>query len=687
MRSPFQSGVTAPATSPDTVDSSGPPSNTSAAAPIAPAPATGEYRPALDGIRAIAVLSVLVYHLEAPWLRGGFLGVDVFFVLSGYLITGLLAAEHAATGRVSLPRFLARRARRLMPALLVLLVAVTVAVKTLRPVTEWLPRAEDLRWALFYGANWHQIANSQDYFAAWESASPLRHLWSIAIEEQFYFVWPLLMMIGFSRWARRWLLPAIVTGAIASAVAMAWLYSPGDPTRAYVGTDTRVQELLIGAALAIAMHRWRDAMRVVTRVRGGLTALGAGGVALALIALPDSSRFYYHGGAFAISLAVAGAIWRVEAMPHGRLARTLGRSPMAWIGRISYGLYLWHWPVILFLPSLLVVYFGGRGMIAVEQPVVLTTLVVAVTFIVTVVSYYALEQPIRHGRLVRRLKPRWVAVAGVAAIYATFVQVNTRLAVPPELLAQVTRSDSSCDYRVPTCVIVQGGPGRPVVALMGDSVARSLVPAFAAIARTYGWTFVSGAHNRCTLVLRKMPGENWEECYAMIPKIQQELLAYKPVLIVASDNWLPVDSYDDKGQKQVRSSPAHVADIERRMVTFSRELTASGARLVLMRYTPESQRASCETPAGANDPGCVVKPDAERYQRYNAMLDHIATSDPAHVRTIDLSDVLCPNNSCTFKVDGIILRPDSLHYSDEGTRWVRPHLERKLTKAGAVFAF
>jgi peptidoglycan/LPS O-acetylase OafA/YrhL len=203
----------------------------------APSVAPHGYRPALDGVRAIAVLSVLGYHLGFSFIPGGFLGVDIFFVLSGYLITSLLLAEHAETGRISLPAFWTRRARRLAPALLLMVVTVTIGVRVLRPVTEWQPRASDAIWTLFYGANWHQVITSQDYFAQWGGTSPFRHMWSIAIEEQFYMVWPIVMVVGLTVMVRRFLLGSVVIAALASAAATALIYDPANPTRAYVGLE------------------------------------------------------------------------------------------------------------------------------------------------------------------------------------------------------------------------------------------------------------------------------------------------------------------------------------------------------------------------------------------------------------------------------------------------------------------
>jgi peptidoglycan/LPS O-acetylase OafA/YrhL len=340
------------------------------------AAASPGYRPALDGLRAVAVLSVLGYHLQLPGMRGGFLGVDIFFVLSGYLITGLLLSEHAASGEIRLARFWARRARRLLPALLLMVVLVARGIRSLRPVTEWPARAQDALWTLLYAANWHQVVTSQDYFAQWGGTSPFRHMWSIDIEEQFYLVWPLVMSFLLSRRARGWLLGAITAGALVSAGSTMLLFDAANPTRADVGTDTRAQQLLVGAALAVVLHRGGGRRRRQGGSTTGVGALAGIGVVLALVALPDALPYAVKGG-LVMSLAVAAILWAIETEPGSLLARGLALRPVAWVGKVSFGLYLWHWPAILLTPTLLVRLFGGRGLQIADDRAALASLSIA----------------------------------------------------------------------------------------------------------------------------------------------------------------------------------------------------------------------------------------------------------------------------------------------------------------------
>ena len=421
------------------------------------------YSPGLDGLRAFAVIAVLLYHADLAWIPGGFLGVEIFFVISGYLITALLLAEWRQWGRIDLKTFWLRRARRLFPALYVLLV-VTLAFAVVFLPGEVAGLRGDVLAAFGYVTNWYLIFGQESYFEAVGRPSLLQHLWSLAVEEQFYLIWPpilaLMLCIGATRLRRRRVLTVALTGAAASAVAMALLYAPGvDPSRIYYGSDTRATGLLFGAALAFLwspgekyrpsearhrrlelagrgrfMRRWGWTAPLLLDILG-FAALGA--LVWLCLGLGEFQPFLYMGGFALVGVATAATIVAVV-HPYTLVgARLLGTAPLRWIGVRSYGIYLWHWPVFMVTRPELDVPFDGLSLLALR---------LAATVVLADLSYRYIETPIRRGALGRawrtlreargplrwRLRLQWAGALVPILASCALLGVAVAQAKPPE---------------------------------------------------------------------------------------------------------------------------------------------------------------------------------------------------------------------------------------------------------------
>ncbi|MGE3619741.1 MAG: acyltransferase family protein [Acidimicrobiia bacterium] len=439
-----------------------------AAAPVGPRPGTGGGRtlrhlPGLDGLRAISVLAVLAYHLDLAGgrARGGYLGVEVFFVVSGYLITGLLLAERAATGHIDVAAFWRRRARRLLPAVVVVVVA-TCAYGAAFARPDLAAFRGDAVASLLYVQNWWAIVSDQSYFAVFGRPSPLRHLWSLAIEEQFYLLWPILFAVGVRLLGRRVTLGFTVAAALASVWWMAAHADVAALERAYYGADTRAFSLLVGAAMAFL---WRPGRRFVDH-RGRNRPRAIDLVALAgLVGLlwQFDHRSEYDPWTFPWGLLWIDALTVVlivaSATVGSRVGRFLGLRPLTAIGRRSYSLYLWHWPVFAFTRPGLDIPLTGFWADAAR---------ITGAIVLAEASYRLVEQPFRDGRAqarIRRTVERLqrtgrfeLATAGVAVACGAWV-----LAILTATDTAIERSESALSAAVTTPVATPAGADRTPV--------------------------------------------------------------------------------------------------------------------------------------------------------------------------------------------------------------------------------
>ncbi|HEY5375596.1 MAG TPA: acyltransferase, partial [Polyangiaceae bacterium] len=407
--------------------------------------------PALDGLRGIALLGVLLFHANGA-LQGGFLGVDLFFVLSGFLITSLLLAEHRQSGRIELSAFWVRRARRLFPALLSLMPAIAIYGRYFARPDELGSLREQALATLGYVANWQTIFEHKSYWQLFSSPSPLEHTWSLSIEEQFYVLWPLLVTLVLRRRTSRALLAVSLVLSALSMSAMFLLFDPENTTRAYLGTDTRMAGILAGAALATLIS---PDQRFDARGKRALDALGAlslVGLGVAWCKLSGTSAFLYKGGFWLTELGALVLITCAVAGEQSLVGRALSFRPFRLLGAISYGVYLWHWPVNVFLSPERVHMHG----------LALHALHFALTFAIAIVSYRFLEQPIRrHGVPFNR--PLFIVPAAVAL--AVFLVVRATYARPQR--SSLSVAQAQIPLPPPVAVTFR-------ILVFGDSTANSL---------------------------------------------------------------------------------------------------------------------------------------------------------------------------------------------------------------------
>ena len=349
------------------------------------------YMPGLDGLRAVSVLAVMAYHLNVEWASGGLLGVAIFFVLSGYLITDQILQQWKKDGRLHLTNFWIRRVKRLIPSMIVMLIFVAVWLLISDPSRLSALKGDFVSSALYVN-NWYLIFHDVSYFERFGPQSPIGHLWSLAIEEQFYLLWPLLLFLLLHLTRQRGKLVLIImVGSIVSALAMGILYTPGaDPSRVYYGTDTRAFGLLIGAALAVI---WPS---VPARSRISVThskLMDIAGVLLLIILLwmivhtDEYGSFLYEGGLFLVSILTAILI-AILAHPHSRLGKFMGLRPLRWIGVRSYSLYVWHFPIMVLTSS---------NVNTEQGSVVRIIFQILASVLFAIVSYTYIEEPIRRG--------------------------------------------------------------------------------------------------------------------------------------------------------------------------------------------------------------------------------------------------------------------------------------------------
>ena len=685
------------------------------------------HRDDIQGLRAIAVLTVIAAHASVPFLPGGFVGVDVFFVISGFLISQLLFREVERSGRVSLPGFYARRARRILPAATLVTVATILASAIWLSAVDLLTVVRDALWAVFFAANIHFAAVGTDYFAQEEPPSPLQHYWSLSVEEQFYLVWPALLL-GLVLLARRRALPrrlvlavlVVVTGA-----SFAWsvVSTSTDPLAAYFSTPARAWELGLGALTALVASA--VAARMSSAVRSALGLAGLGLIAVACVTYGDATPF--PGSAAAVPVVGSALVLLAGAgVPGARPwpVRALGVLPMRVVGDWSYSLYLWHWPVLIIAERRV----GALGPWR-------TAVCVGVVFVLSALTYRYVEQPFRSSRRFptrRALTLYPVAVTLVAAgavgghyygqyssgafgdnppittkdfgvkdpskftldpdptvalVQASVIAARHGMAIPsrlePDLLT--VRDDEpdigACNYELDSrelCPMGDPEADRSIV-VFGNSHGRMWIPAFDRIGEQLGYATYYFVKPNCAASLVTVgeltPGSPpWPECDDFRSWALDQIAALHPALVVVSSSGPNPVLYDADGDR-VPKDGVDAATEQGYEDLFTR-LPALADRTVLLRDVPKSEQLpdECLTEGGHDLGDCLFTPLAASVNDADIS---VAAAAATGTEVVDPTRWVCWDGSCPAVIG------DVLPYRDRGhlTTIYAASLTDELTEA------
>jgi peptidoglycan/LPS O-acetylase OafA/YrhL len=633
------------------------------------------YQPALDGLRALSVVAVILYHAGFSWMPGGWIGVEVFFVVSGFLITSLLLDERRRDGRTSLGAFWVRRARRLLPALLMMLAAVGVFTLLLGDPSQRSEVRRDLPWALGYLGNWGQIVGDVPYYAA--DPPLLRHLWSLAIEEQFYLVWPLVFVaLASTRLTRRAVSATLGALGIAAMVVMYLVHAGGaGPLGLFGGVDrvnfmylstfTRAGGLLLGAAAAFV---WRPGRRARPAATPALDATGAAAVAgLAIIAATAhlTAGYVYQWLLALVSvLALVAVLVAVHPAATG-VRRALGWGPLVAVGVRSYGLYLWHWPIFVVLGAT----SGSTGRVFVA---------LALTVAVAELSYRYVEVPVRKGAL-----GRWWATAGEQRGYAALAAGATVLAVGfgyaavkpfdraaggDEVAFEAPAAIVADPAVTPSSVVAPAGPRRLVV--VGDSQAHSLaINLPKGIESTF--TVSDGSESGCSVYDTgrvRSTRQSFDNSFAMCAGWAQRWTesaadADAEIALVVLGAWDVFDLRTAQGSWLTFGSAAWDDYVRTRLQQGIDALAAAGTHVAVLEV-PCMRPVSVE---GAAVPPLPERADDSRVAHLNTLFRSVAAENPATTTFVDGPTEWCSDESVATD---LAMRWDGVHVYKPGAKLI-----------------
>nr|WP_275414928.1 acyltransferase family protein [Actinoplanes italicus] len=679
----------------------------------------------MEGMRAVAVTLVVLSHAGIGALEGGYVGVDVFFVISGFLITTLLLKELTRTGRVSLATFYARRATRLLPASTVVLLVTVIAAWLWIPATRFKSIAADAIYATFYGINWRLANEGVQYMNADAEPSPLQHFWSLAVEEQFYLVWPLLLLVFALLWGKR-RAPIVITLVlvVVASLTVSVLQTASSAPWAYFGAHTRAWELAIGALIAVAAVRLAALPRTVAAI---LTWIGLAAVVVSAFLYTEETAFPGYAALLPV-LGSAAIIAGGTSAPRGGAVSILGTRPFQEIGKYSYSWYLWHWPVLMIVPH----------MPDVEPNIPLNLGLAAGSLVLAIGSYHLVENPARNQSWVKARARRGLAVGlalsslaaliaqagimkppqlakGAAAVDTTRVVAaaagpETELrriiaasvgtgALPVNITPKVeaARRDKP-DYYAVNCHLeylettapgpcVFGDPaGKRVVYLFGDSHAAHWFPAMDAIAKQRGWQLMvrtkSACHAASVRTFSTALKRAYTECPVWRGQVLAEIKQAKPYLVVVSSSGNDGNPLLDEAGNRLKAPAVTVDPLwATGWDTTFRAIKGTKTTLVQIRDTPwpgqdapeclaENSRRISECVAPAAD--SVALPDRQ------VLVDRTAKTHG--VRVVDPVPWFCTTDSCPAVVGNVLVWRDDDHITTKYASMLVPLLSARLPR-------
>ena len=675
----------------------------------------------VQGLRAFAVLAVVAYHLWPNRLPGGFVGVDVFFVISGYLITGHLLREQVSTGRIALGRFWARRAKRLLPGAFLTLLATGTAVLLTVPSTLWGQYGRELIASTVYVQNWQLASDSVDYLASDNQPSPFQHFWSLSVEEQFYIALPVVLaLLALALRRTRWHSPVRTARVLLAAVVVlsfVWcvVETRTAPGIAYFSTATRAWEFALGG-LASTVVLAAPRTRVARWVRSGGSWLGLVLLLAALWAITPATPF---PGTAAL-LPVVGAVLVVLLGGHSGLA-VLGRfAPVAFIGRISYAVYLWHWPAVVLLPIVLGHPLGLRSKVV----------VLVGSVVVAAVTTLLVEEPLRSSSWVGALRPRRVALYGVlgsvlvvalgaGTLGALQVQQDQAAAYQQRLqagdvacfgaAARIGSADPCvdprlADVRVPAPAAAAGddqnrdacwsnttadfnvcslGPSTGYtkhLLAVGDSHNNALISAYRAIAQQRHWRIDVAGHIGCYLTT----AEQWAPSQAYTDTCQGWKRSATAWIRAHADelDGVVVTHATTKSPVVVPAGSTNEATVVDGLVGAWRAATDNGVPVVAIRDNPVARPDTLDCVAQMRGPttsACDV-PRAEATASFDGSQQAVARIGAA-ARFVDMTDWYCTADSCPAVVGGVVVHRDPTHLTATYATTLAPFLGARIARA------